>query len=159
MIHIVLFEPEIPQNTANIGRLCVCNDFCLHLIEPLGFRLDEKKVKRAGLDYWQHLNLIKHKHWSSFLEMIEQENKLDNLFFFSAKGEKSYWQQLYTEDVYLLFGSERKGLPQEIHYRFKENFLNIPMQGKNSRCLNLSSSVSIASYEVLRQKNNHKMYF
>ena len=156
MIHLVLLTPEIPQNTANIGRLCVCNDLCLHLIEPMGFRINAKEIKRAGLDYWQHLILIKHASFNDFITERKRKNEMDQLFFFSAKGTKNFWHQDYPSTPYLIFGNETQGFPKHIHREFSNQMLTIPMQGKQSRCLNLSSSAAIVTYEAMRQRSDIK---
>jgi tRNA (cytidine/uridine-2'-O-)-methyltransferase len=160
MIHIVLFQPEIAPNTGNISRLCACNDFHLHLIHPLGFSLSESHVKRAGLDYWDSLQLTEHDSWEKFetyaasksTDSERSHSEMDNLFFFSSHGTKPYWDVQYPLETYLVFGSETRGLPQEIHEKYAQNLLQIPMVGKGARCLNLSNSASIAGYEALRQR-------
>jgi tRNA (cytidine/uridine-2'-O-)-methyltransferase len=149
MINIVLYQPQIPPNTGNIARLCVCNDFCLHLIHPLGFSLDEKQLKRAGLDYWEHLHIVEHANWEAFENSIPHT---DSLYFFSSKHTKDYWEPVYKSDPYLVFGSETHGLPDSLHKKYPEQFFTIPMYGKHKRCLNLSNSVSIVAYEVVRQE-------
>ncbi len=148
--NIVLFQPEIPPNTGNIARFCVCNNFRLHLIHPLGFAITEKQLKRAGMDYWEHLDLEEHSSWSSFEEKYGEaiQNKA---YFFSAKSSQSYWQVEYPKEPFLIFGSETRGLPGTLWEKYQERFLTLPMYGDNSRCLNLSSSACIAGYEVLRQ--------
>jgi len=148
MFNIVLFEPEIPQNTGNIGRLCVGLDATLHLIEPLGFSLEDKYMKRAGLDYWKHLNLKVYKNYSDFLE----KNKPERIFYFSKKAEKIYWDAEFEKGDFLVFGKETLGLPDEIVYNPDNLVYKIPMLGK-TRSLNLSNSVAIVSYEALRQVN------
>lgn len=148
MIHIVLFQPEIAPNTGNISRLCACNDFHLHLIHPLGFSLSESHLKRAGLDYWKNLSFTEHSSWNSFEDSLPSQA---NLYFFSAHGDKPYWSIQYPLETYLVFGSETQGLPQELHQKYTDKLLTIPMMGMGARCLNLSNSASIAAYEVLRQ--------
>ncbi len=149
-INVVLFQPEIPPNTGNIARLCVCNDLKLHLIHPLGFSLDKKQVKRAGLDYWEHLELEEYANWSAFL----QKHKSSPLFFFSSKAQKSLWEVTFPPECYLIFGSETKGFSREITEDFKDCLVTLPMEGKNARCLNLSTSAGIGVYEALRQHRN-----
>ncbi len=149
MIHIVLYQPEIPQNTGNIARLCVCNDFCLHLIHPLGFQISDKKMLRAGLDYWPYLQLKEHSSWETF-EKTAQEGAFA-LYFFSKNGEKSFWEAQFTQDVYLIFGSETRGLPSQFRVSYESRFFTIPMKGIHRRCLNLSNAVTAAAYEALRQ--------
>ena len=145
--NIVLVAPEIPQNTGTIGRLAVATDATLHLIEPLGFSLEDKYVKRAGMDYWQHLDLHIYKNWEEFLE----QNRPERLFFFSTKGEKRYWDTEYKEHDYLVFGRESAGLPPEFYTRYASALRTIPMPGKFNRSLNLANSVSIVFYEAMRQ--------
>ena len=145
--NIVLVAPEIPQNTGTIGRLAVATDATLHLIEPLGFSLEDKYVKRAGMDYWQHLDLHIYKNWEEFLE----KNRPERLFFFSTKGEKRYWDTEYKEHDYLVFGRESAGLPLEFYTTYAEQLRTIPMPGKLNRSLNLANSVSIVFYEAMRQ--------
>ncbi|MCJ8346520.1 tRNA (cytidine(34)-2'-O)-methyltransferase [bacterium] len=152
MIHIVLFQPEIPPNTGNIARLCVCNDLHLHIIHPIGFSLQKKDVLRAGLDYWDHLTLSEHDSWNSFKKDVSEVDST-SLFYFSAKATRAYWDVTYPKECYIIFGSETRGLPQNIHQDNKESMLTIPMLGDHSRCLNLASSVSIAAYEVMRQQS------
>ena len=145
--NIVLVAPEIPQNTGTIGRLAVATDATLHLIEPLGFSLEDKYVKRAGMDYWQHLDLHIYKDWEEFLE----KNRPERLFFFSTKGEKRYWDTQYKEHDFLVFGRESAGLPLEFYTTYAEQLRTIPMPGKFNRSLNLANSVSIVFYEAIRQ--------
>ncbi|MEA2012707.1 MAG: tRNA (cytidine(34)-2'-O)-methyltransferase [Verrucomicrobiota bacterium] len=147
MFNIVLINPEIPQNTGNIGRLCVSTDSVLHLIKPLGFSLDEKAVKRAGLDYWQYLNLKVHDSWEDFLS---GENPSE-LFFASTKGSKLYFDYKFSGSDYLIFGSEGGGLPENFYSKYSDSLYIIPMSGKESRSLNLANSVSIILYEGIRQ--------
>ena len=150
MINVVLYQPEIPPNTGNIARLCVCNDFLLHLIHPLGFSLEKKQLLRAGLDYWPFLKVFEYKNWPDFWDKLTDEDR-ERVYFFSSRSKRKYWEPEYTENCYLVFGSETKGLPQELFKTWPGKFVTIPMLGKNQRCLNLSNAVSIASYEVLRQ--------
>src|SRR5207253_10309227 len=140
MLHVVLVNPEIHWNTGNAGRTCLAVGATLHLIEPLGFSLDEKEVKRAGLDYWPHVDLKIWQNWSKF------EAELPNLgeaFFFSAGGEQTYWDADYTnEDVVLIFGRETTGLPNEIREKYKDRLVSMPMLSPVVRSLNLSSTVA-----------------
>ena len=145
--NIVLVAPEIPQNTGTIGRLAVATDATLHLIEPLGFSLEDKYVKRAGMDYWQHLDLHIYKNWEEFL----QKNSPERMFFFSTKGEKRYWDTQYKEHDYFVFGRESAGLPPEFYSIYADKLRTIPMPGAFNRSLNLANSVSIVFYEALRQ--------
>lgn len=150
MFNVVLFQPEIPQNTGNIGRLCVGSNCALHLIKPLGFSLDDKHMKRAGLDYWQHLTFKVYENFQDFID----KNKPERIFFFSKKTDKAYWDVKYQKGDYFVFGRETKGLSDEIMEQFKNNLLTIPMPGK-TRSLNLSNSVSVIVYEAMRQINKN----
>ena len=145
--NIILFQPEIPQNTGTIGRLCVSTDTRLHLIEPLGFSLDEKHLKRAGMDYWQYLDLAIYKDWQEFLE----KNPDMELYFISTHGTQSYWDTAYPEGCGLVFGRESSGLPKEFYETYQEQLRLIPMEGKFHRSLNLANAASIVLYEALRQ--------
>lgn len=146
-MNIVLFEPVIPQNTGAIARLCACTGTKLHLIHPLGFKLDEASVKRAGLDYWPYVSVTEHQNFSDFLE----REKPQNLFFFSKFATKSYAKATFPLGSYFVFGSETKGLPKELHEQFSSQFLFLPMYTHIVRSLNLSQSASIVLYEALRQ--------
>jgi len=151
VLHIVLFEPEIPPNTGNIARLCACTGSQLHLVHPLGFDLSEKQVRRAGLDYWQHLNVQQHDNWDA-LKLWMQENLPcePRLFGLTTKTDKSYWDIQYQAHDVLVFGPETRGLPQGI--REEINALTIPMRSDAPvRSLNLSNACSIVVYEALRQ--------
>jgi len=148
MIHVVLFEPEIPQNTGNIMRTCVATGCSLHVIEPLGFSLDEKHLRRAGLDYRKRLNLRIHENWSAFEHEVNGE-----VFFVSRYGQKSPDEFHYEEinsDIYLVFGKESTGIPLAIMEGRLENQIRIPMLA-DTRSLNLSNCVAIVVYECLRQ--------
>ena len=147
MINIVLVEPRIPQNTGNIGRLALASNSRLHLIYPLGFILDSKGIKRAGMDYFNEVDLIK---WDS-LESFWEENKInENHFFFTTKANKNYFDANFNDDCFLYFGREDMGLDNKILQENKDKLLKIPMFN-NARSLNLANSVSIAVYEVIRQ--------
>ncbi len=148
MLNIVLYEPEIPANTGNIGRTCVATGTRLHLIEPLGFRLDEKSLKRAGMDYWEDLDVTTYINYEDFLE----KNPGAKIYMATTKAEKVYTQAEYEPDCYIMFGKESAGIPEEILIQQKEACIRIPMIG-DIRSLNLSNSVSIVLYEALRQ--NH----
>lgn len=151
-INIVLVEPEIPQNTGNIARSCAATGAKLHLVHPLGFSISEKQVKRAGLDYWDKLEIEEHTSFSKFLEKYPPEK--NNMFFLTTKGQKCYSDIDYSEmnEVFLLFGKETKGLPEDILQKYIENAIRIPML-PTLRSLNLSNSVAIVLYEVLKQDN------
>jgi tRNA (cytidine/uridine-2'-O-)-methyltransferase len=150
MLHVALVHPEIHWNTGNAGRSCLAAGAVLHLIEPLGFSLDEREVRRAGLDYWEHVPLRVWESWEAF------ERELPSLgtpFFFSTKGKRTYWDaDLGAEDVVLIFGRETGGLPDAIHARYGEQLLTMPIHSPHVRSLNLSTCVGIALYEVLRQR-------
>ena len=151
MIHVVLVNPEIHWNTGNAGRTCLAVGARLHLIEPLGFSLDEKQVKRAGLDYWEHVDLRLWPTWQAFEQQLPS---LGEAFFFSTKAKPMFWDApLGTpQDVVLIFGRETGGLPAELHERYRERFVTMPIASPLVRSLNLSTSVGIAVYEVLRQR-------
>ena len=145
--NIVLVAPEIPQNTGTIGRLCVCLDARLHLVKPLGFLLDEASVRRAGLDYWQYVDLTVHESWAAFLA-AEQPARL---WLTSTKGQRTYLEAEFHEGDYLVFGQETAGLPPEFHARYSEQMITIPMPGRHARSLNLANAVAIVVYEGYRQ--------
>ncbi len=151
-INIVLVEPEIPQNTGNIARSCAATGAKLHLVYPLGFSMSEKQVKRAGLDYWDKLEIEKHTSFSKFLEKYPPNE--NNMFFLTTKGQKCYSDVDYSnmDEVFLLFGKETKGLPEDILIANIDKAIRIPML-PTLRSLNLSNSVAIVLYEVLRQSN------
>ncbi|MDD7158286.1 MAG: tRNA (uridine(34)/cytosine(34)/5-carboxymethylaminomethyluridine(34)-2'-O)-methyltransferase TrmL [Firmicutes bacterium] len=147
MINIVLVEPEIPQNTGNIARTCACTGSALHLVRPFGFEISDRTVKRAGLDYWDKVNITYYDSLSDFLE----KHKGDKLFYLTTKAKKSIYDvEDYPDDCYLLFGKETKGLPEELIYSDYENAVRIPMIGE-LRSLNLANSVAIVLYETLRR--------
>lgn len=148
MLNIVLFEPEIPANTGNIGRTCVATGTRLHLIEPLGFRLTEKNLKRAGMDYWKDLDVTTYIDYQDFLE----KNPNAKIYMATTKSPNLYTDVNYEEDCYIMFGKESAGIPEEILVENKENCIRIPMIG-DIRSLNLSNSVAVVLYEALRQ--NH----
>ena len=145
--NIVLVAPEIPQNTGNIGRICVSTDCRLHLIKPYGFILDDKHLRRAGMDYWGHLDVTEYENWDDFLA----RNPGAEMVFFSTKGERSYWDIDYPDNLYLVYGSESSGLPEEFYSRYSEQLCTIPMPGSFNRSLNLANSVALGIYEGLRQ--------
>lgn len=149
MIDIVLVAPEIPQNTGTIGRLCVCTDTRLHLIRPLGFDLDESRIRRAGMDYWQFLDLQVHDDWEAFLEA----RKPGRMILATTKTDTSIYTWQYADGDCLVFGNEGGGLPPELYVRYADALRTIPMPGKNARSHNLANSVSIVLYEALRQIN------
>ena len=146
-MHVVLYEPEIPPNTGSIARLCAATLSPLHLIEPLGFQIDDKHLKRAGLDYWEFVDLSVHASWQDFLT----ESGAGNLLYFSKRGIQSYTSARYQMNDYLVFGPETRGLPQEWLDANQKRLYRIPMMGHGVRSLNLSNAVSIVLYEGLRQ--------
>ncbi|MBC5788512.1 MULTISPECIES: tRNA (uridine(34)/cytosine(34)/5-carboxymethylaminomethyluridine(34)-2'-O)-methyltransferase TrmL [Clostridiaceae] len=145
-LNIVLVEPQIPQNTGNIARTCAATGARLHLVKPLGFAIDDKKLKRAGLDYWQYLDITYYENLAEFLE----KNADGNFFFFTTKGQHIYSDAEYPDNSYLIFGREDAGLPEDLLYHHPEDCVRMPMLGM-IRSLNLSNTVAIATYEVLRQ--------
>ena len=149
MLHIVLHEPEMPANTGNIGRTCVACGAVLHLIEPLGFRLNEKMIKRAGLDYWDKLDVRTYINFEDFLE----KNNDPKIYMATTKAKHVYSAPAYEddEDVYIMFGKESAGIPEEILLNYEETSIRIPML-PHIRSLNLSNSVAIVAYEVLRHQ-------
>lgn len=146
-MHVVLFQPEIPPNTGSIARLCAATLTPLHLIEPLGFKIDDKHLKRAGLDYWEFVDLRVHKSWEAFL----RENPDSHLLYLSRRALRSYTQASFRENDFLVFGPETKGLPQEWLDLHERDCYRIPMFSAGVRSLNLSNAVSIVLYEGLRQ--------
>ena len=148
MMNIVLLEPEMPSNTGNIGRTCVATNTRLHLIEPLGFKLNEKALKRAGLDYWDKLDVHVYSDYQDFLE--KNPDALGKMYFATTKAHKVYSEVDYEPDCYLMFGKESAGIPEEILVEHKEDCVRIPMVG-DIRSLNLGNSVAIVLYEALRQ--------
>mgnify|MGYP002624001873 CR=1 FL=1 len=147
MLNIALWEPEIPPNTGNIARLCAANGIPLHLIGRLGFRLDEKSLKRAGLDYWNAVEIVRHNTFHDFEQTIDPTR----IFCLSAHAERSYDQVQYQPGDTLLFGSESRGLPDEIKERYLNQMLIIPMLTNYVRSLNLATAVGVVLYEALRQ--------
>ena len=152
MLNIVLFEPEIPANTGNIGRTCVATGTRLHLIEPLGFRLDEKSLRRAGMDYWKDLDVTTYIDFNDFME----KNPGAKIYMATTKAPNVYTDVSFEPDCYTMFGKESAGIPEEILVHHKEDSIRIPMVG-DIRSLNLGNSVAIVLYEALRQKNFNGM--
>jgi len=146
MLDIVLFEPEIPPNTGNIIRLCANTGFKLHLIEPMGFDLDDKKLRRAGLDYLEFQSLQVHPNWDSYVHKVQPRN----IYGLSTKGKKCFSKVSFQPGDCLLFGPETRGLPEDVRTSLGENLIRLPMQ-PDSRSLNLSNAVSIVTYEAWRQ--------
>mgnify|MGYP005968010355 CR=1 FL=1 len=150
--HIVLFEPRIPQNTGNIARTCAATNSPLHIIRPMGFPIDDKKMKRAGLDYWDKLDVTVYSDFQDFLD----RNPGAKIYMATTKAPKTYTEVEYEPDCYIMFGKESAGIPEEILLDNQENCVRIPMWG-DIRSLNLSNSVSIVLYEALRQNGFEKM--
>lgn len=147
-LHLVLIHPEIHGNTGNVGRTCLAVGARLHLIHPLGFSLSDRYLKRAGLDYWKHVDLVEWRDWESFEAELP---KLGEAFFFSAEGEHSFWDCAYPQPCVLLFGREGGGFSANLRERYRERLIGLPMHDTNVRSLNLATSVGVAVYEVLRQ--------
>ena len=152
--HVALVHPEIHWNTGNAGRTCLAAGAILHLIEPLGFSLDERQVKRAGLDYWEHVDPRVWPNWDAFEDELPI---LGNPFFFSAKAKRLLWDVPLgvPSDVVLIFGAETAGLPPELHERYGDRFVGMPILSPRVRSLNLSTAVAIAVYEVIRQRRSN----
>ena len=146
LINIALIEPEIPQNTGNIARTCAATGAALHLVKPMGFTPTDSKLKRAGLDYWDKLDITYYENLAEFLERTKDEE----LYFFTTKAPRAYTEIRYPERVFLVFGKETRGLPEELLYKNLDRCVRIPMLN-DLRSLNLSNSAAIATYEVLRQ--------
>lgn len=146
MINIVLVEPEIPQNTGNIARTCACTGCALHLVRPFGFEISDRTLKRAGLDYWDKVEIYYYDSLGDFME----KHRGDKLFYLTTKAKKSIYDVGYPDGCYLLFGKETKGLPENLIYADFDRAVRIPMIGQ-LRSLNLSNSVAVALYEALRQ--------
>ena len=152
MLNIVLYEPEIPANTGNIGRTCVATNTKLHLIEPLGFSLEEKQLKRAGMDYWKDLDVTTYVNWEDFCA----KNPNAKVYYATTKAHHVYSEVSYEPDCYIMFGKESAGIPEEILKEHPNTCVRIPMIGE-TRSLNLSNSVAIVLYEALRQNNFSNM--
>lgn len=151
-LNVVLVEPEIPQNTGNIARTCAAIGAKLHLVYPLGFSISEKAVKRAGLDYWDKLDIEEHSSLQTFLEKYSPETT--NMFFATTKGKHIYCEPNYSkmDEIFVLFGKETKGLPEDLLLKYIDNTIRIPMR-KSLRSLNLANSVCVVAYDILRQCN------
>ena len=145
-INIVLHEPEIPQNTGNIARTCAATGAALHIIKPMGFTIDDKKLKRAGLDYWDKLDITYYENLEDFFSQNPQAIP----YYFTTKATKAYTEVTYPQNSYIMFGKESRGLPEELLFANREHCVRIPMRD-TLRSLNLSNSVAIAVYEILRQ--------
>lgn len=153
-LQVVLVHPEIPPNTGNIARLCAATGSRLHLIEPLGFRISSAQLRRAGLDYWDAIQVQVHPSWPAFLEAIRP----GRMFLYSTGSPRRYDQAVYQPGDTLVFGCETKGLPDEMLAAYREQVLGIPIQTQHVRSLNLSSAVAIVVYEALRQMDQHRRH-
>ena len=147
-LNIVLFEPEIPNNTGNIGRLALASGSRLHLVKPFGFEIDDTRLKRAGLDYWQHLNVIIYDNIDHFFN----ENKDGDFAFLSSHGKQAYWDIPFKKNTFLIFGKESVGLSTHIKETYSSRLYNIPIYNENVRSLNLANAVGIVVYEGLKQQ-------
>jgi tRNA (cytidine/uridine-2'-O-)-methyltransferase len=147
-LHVALIEPQIPPNTGNIARLCAATDSSLHLIGELGFSLDDRDLRRAGLDYWEHVDIWNHPEWREFRNAISR----DRCLYFSARAENSLWDAVIPANACLVFGNETQGMPDRILEKHPERCYRIPMEGP-VRSLNLANAVSVVLYEGLRQQH------
>lgn len=145
-LNIVLFEPEIPNNTGNIGRLSLAAGANLHLVKPFGFELDDSRVKRAGLDYWKHISLTIYESIDDFY--LKNQNK--KMVYFSSHASKEYWNVTYQDDLFLIFGKESEGLPKELIELNSENTYKVPLFSEHIRSINLANAVSIVVYEGVK---------
>ena len=148
-MHIVLVEPEIPPNTGNVARLCAATRTTLHLIEPLGFALDDAQLKRAGMDYWRHVAWRRWKNWTEFAASLPTEARL---WFIESGGARHYGEAIFGAEDYLVFGRETAGLPKALLEANRDRWLRIPMFNTEARSLNLSNCVALVLYEALRQQ-------
>ncbi len=150
-LNIVLIEPEIPNNTGNIGRLSLATGANLHLVKPFGFELSDARLKRAGLDYWKHINVIYYDNVNEFFD----KNADKKMAFLSSHGEKSYWDIPYEEDMFLIFGKESVGLAASITEKYPDQLYKIPLQSEHIRSINLANAVAVTVYEGLRNLNKN----
>ena len=148
MFNVVLVEPEIPPNTGNVGRLCLATKSTLHLVKPLGFSLDDRQLKRAGLDYWDDVDL---KVWDSLDALLQAKRAEDRYFFVTTKSKRAHWDVAFRPGDFLVFGRETKGLPEDLLEGHKSECITIPMEG--TRSLNLATAVGIVLYEAIRQQH------
>lgn len=148
MFNVVLVEPEIPPNTGNIGRLCLATKSALHLVKPLGFSLDDRQLKRAGLDYWEDVDL---KLWDSLDALLKGKRPEDRYFFVTTKSKRAYWNVKFRAGDFLIFGRETKGLPENLLAEHEPDCITIPMAG--TRSLNLATAVGIVLFEAVRQQH------
>ena len=148
MLNIVLVTPEIPHNTGATGRLCLATGARLHLIKPLGFSLDDRQVKRVGLDYWKDVDLAVWENWEAFLSSVSEDAEV---YFLTTKTTRPYWEASFKDGDYLVFGCETKGLPESLLKAHPERCVTVPMKEGSTRSLNLSTTVGIVLYEAIRQ--------
>jgi tRNA (cytidine/uridine-2'-O-)-methyltransferase len=148
-MHIVLVEPEIPPNTGNVARLCAATQTMLHLIEPLGFKLDDTQLKRAGMDYWEHVEWHRWRNWNEFLEKVKPGGRL---WFIESGGSRVYTEVEFAPNDFLVFGRETAGLPKKLLEENREQWLRIPMSNPSARSLNLSNCAALVLFEALRQQ-------
>lgn len=149
MLHVILFQPEIAPNTGNIGRMCALTRSRLHLIHPLGFEINDRNLRRAGMDYWQSLDVHEHADWAAFCASPAAPKRL---WLFTTKAKRSFWDARFTDDDGLVFGNEGSGAPEWLHAELGEPMrLNIPHANPELRSLNLSTAAGVATYEALRQ--------
>ena len=148
-MNIVLLQPEIPPNTGNVARLCAATRSTLHLIEPFGFKLDDSQLKRAGMDYWQHVEWHRWKNWKTFQEQLSTTARL---WFVESNGPKRYSEARFEKEDYLVFGRETAGIPKQLLEEHRETWLRIPMFNASARSLNLSNCVALVLFEALRQQ-------
>lgn len=149
MFNVVLVEPEIPPNTGNVGRLCLATKSTLHLVKPLGFSLDDRQLKRAGLDYWEDVDL---KVWDSLPALLKSKGAKNRSFFVTTKAKRAYWDVKFERGDFLVFGRETKGLPESLLEANRDSCITIPMRG--TRSLNLATAVAIVLFEALRQQQH-----
>jgi tRNA (cytidine/uridine-2'-O-)-methyltransferase len=149
-MHIVLVEPEIPPNTGNVARLCAATRTTLHLIEPFGFKLDDAQLKRAGMDYWEHVEWHRWANWTAFAKKLDGSARL---WFIESGGPNLYTEAKFGTDDYLVFGRETAGLPQQLLQQNRERWVRIPMFNAKSRSLNLANCAALVLFEALRQQN------
>jgi len=147
-LSIVLVTPEIPTNTGSIGRLCLATNSTLHLVDPIGFEINDARVKRAGLDYWKYLQMVRHKNLEAFFDALPPKTPT---VFFSTKAKRSIFEKQFKKGSYLIFGSETKGLGEELIMKFSKNTFQIPQYDDRVRSLNLANAASIVVYEAIRQ--------
>jgi tRNA (cytidine/uridine-2'-O-)-methyltransferase len=148
VLHVVLVAPEIPQNTGNVGRMCALSGSRLHLIHPLGFKITDRQLKRAGMDYWRSLDIHEHADWKAFKASAESPTRL---WLFTTKAEPSFWDMRFEDDDGLVFGNEGAGAPDWLHEELRDSRIKIPQSNPALRSLNLSTAAGIATYEALRQ--------